>query len=102
MIRRPPRSTLFPYTTLFRSCGAVTAGPPAVQRCDGVTAAPAGRVCCGLWGGVAAGPPTTCTAGREAAHHDRDRKSTRLNSSHANISYAVFCLKKKKYLVSSL
>src|SRR6266511_5220164 len=63
MIRRPPRSTLFPYTTLFRSLpGAARASPRA----------------CGC-----------------AAHPGRDRKSTRLNSSHVKISYAVFCLKKK-------
>src|SRR6266853_4955045 len=63
MIRRPPRSTLFPYTTLFRSCPAASRnpGPPCAAR--------------------APGP---------------DRKSTRLNSSHSQISYAVFCLKKKK------
>src|SRR3712207_7286678 len=78
MIRRPPRSTLFPYTTLFRS--GVPAGrhhrdPPAPRR-----PLPGGRLAAG------AGPP---------ARH-QDRKSTRLNSSHANISYAVFCLKKKK------
>src|SRR5476651_2842229 len=66
MIRRPPRSTLFPYTTLFRSS-------QDAARC----AADAGG------------------AGRAAAARP-DRKSTRLNSSHANISYAVFCLKKKK------
>src|SRR6476620_12189971 len=64
MIRRPPRSTLFPYTTLFRS-----------------SRRPAGR-----W---AARP-------RPGARPREDRKSTRLNSSHANSSYAVFCLKKKK------
>src|SRR5258708_32963348 len=69
MIRRPPRSTLFPYTTLFRSALAAFA---AVQHGGGLTAA------------VIAG----CLAG--------DRKSTRLNSSHQIISYAVFCLKKKK------
>src|SRR3712207_8808302 len=76
MIRRPPRSTLFPYTTLFRSPADVR--PPPVQG------GPRGR--------------------RRALRRDRaadergrrDRKSTRLNSSHANISYAVFCLKKKK------
>src|SRR5256885_9691111 len=75
MIRRPPRSTLFPYTTLFRSV-------PAWQ-------APAG----GLrpWGGC---PPSR----RESA----DRKSTRLNSSHLVISYAVFCLKKKKNVRQNL
>src|SRR3712207_6994779 len=98
MIRRPPRSTLFPYTTLFRSSGAtqerhvVHAGqlPHEVEH---VLAHARGLV-----------------AGREEAYRSqlraaatsarppprrRDRKSTRLNSSHANISYAVFCLKKK-------
>src|SRR3712207_8667448 len=84
MIRRPPRSTLFPYTTLFRS------GVQARSR----HGAPQGH-----------DPEPT---GRDRAHPDhhdspaaavgrgQDRKSTRLNSSHANISYAVFCLKKKK------
>src|SRR3712207_7153284 len=79
MIRRPPRSTLFPYTTLFRSC------------------VHAARV-------AATSPPTARARPRTTATHSRlapgtsaeDRKSTRLNSSHANISYAVFCLKKKK------
>src|SRR5258707_11921862 len=70
MIRRPPRSTLFPYTTLFRS--------PMIS----LTAALEGV--CTIW----------ATDGSER-RPDRDRKSTRLNSSHANISYAVFCLKKK-------
>src|ERR1035441_5944870 len=69
MIRRPPRSTLFPYTTLFRSVGATVAatGPPVM------------------------GSTTSATTGL-------DRKSTRLNSSHLGISYAVFCLKKKDLL----
>src|SRR5947209_14932123 len=77
MLRLPPRSTLFPYTTLFRS----TAGRPS-------------------WGGATT---RSCTASTRSASTSRggcsargDRKSTRLNSSHANISYAVFCLKKKK------
>src|SRR6266496_5898645 len=75
MIRRPPRSTLFPYTTLFRP-----RRPPAARRRPArVSARPAGP----------AQPPSA----RPAA---RDRKSTRLNSSHVEISYAVFCLKKKK------
>src|SRR5688572_31793504 len=94
MLRRPPRSTLFPYTTLFRSR----------QQC-GTT----------IFGGLRANGKS-CRAGRRrpllqppAAAHDRrlhawptttllrqDRKSTRLNSSHSQISYAVFCLKKKK------
>src|SRR5947209_10111577 len=72
MIRRPPRSTLFPYTTLFRSRGAL-------QPDDGTIELPRGS-----------------RIGFLAQEAPRDRKSTRLNSSHANISYAVFCLKKKK------
>src|SRR5258707_11949777 len=75
MIRRPPRSTLFPYTTLFRS----RMGPPPRARRRG----DANR----------SRPASLRSLGRAAG---RDRKSTRLNSSHANISYAVFCLKKKK------
>src|SRR3712207_8058848 len=84
MIRRPPRSTLFPYTTLFRSHRLVLVGverlalrrerldADAPERADDLVAHEG-----------------------EAAHQVLDRKSTRLNSSHANISYAVFCLKKK-------
>src|SRR3712207_8425487 len=82
MIRRPPRSTLFPYTTLFRSGPAGVPAPRRSQR---------GRDQAGRAGGRAAGQHR---AG--AAPEAEDRKSTRLNSSHANISYAVFCLKKKK------
>src|SRR3712207_8517059 len=80
MIRRPPRSTLFPYTTLFRSdrTGGGAAGARAAHS--------AVR--------SAAGRPAAAGAGAAAPG---DRKSTRLNSSHANISYAVFCLKKKTY-----
>src|SRR5438445_7276958 len=85
MIRRPPRSTLFPYTTLFRSRreDGSRAGrcPPEARR-----AGPKGR------GTAGAARLRRLQLGR----HSRDRKSTRLNSSHANISYAVFCLKKKK------
>src|SRR5689334_24675105 len=84
MIRRPPRSTLFPYTTLFRSDGRVARlrrpAEPAVRR------------------------QAVVPAVRDGEHEDHrdvhrpgaDRKSTRLNSSHSSISYAVFCLKKKK------
>src|SRR2546426_3298772 len=79
MIRRPPRSTLFPYTTLFRSLGAAAA--LAIAGDTLLRATP--------WGLNA----FVCTAGLVAA---TDRKSTRLNSSHLVISYAVFCLKKKK------
>src|SRR3712207_8115675 len=97
MIRRPPRSTLFPYTTLFRS-----------QRADAVD-----RVRRGERGHLA--PSLAERQPRRERPEDRagelrpevrgdvrprqDRKSTRLNSSHANISYAVFCLKKKKSLL---
>src|SRR5437667_2548792 len=77
MIRRPPRSTLFPYTTLFRSLSAVGCRLPGPGV--GRVSPPAG-----------ARPPG-------APHGGRDRKSTRLNSSHITISYAVFCLKKKNH-----
>src|SRR3712207_7668225 len=75
MIRRPPRSTLFPYTTLFRSVDFINT--------------------------ISQGQTTRAVVGSNFSHHENsldgiDRKSTRLNSSHANISYAVFCLKKKK------
>src|SRR2546429_3297756 len=76
MIRRPPRSTLFPYTTLFRS------------------AHPQGRPCGRA--PVAGGRARHREAALRAGGRGRDRKSTRLNSSHGYISYAVFCLKKKK------
>src|SRR3712207_8852424 len=95
MIRRPPRSTLFPYTTLFRSGGESSvgglvgppagSGPVAGGPCSGSGSDGCGRDGAASSGGVAG----ACVA---------DRKSTRLNSSHANISYAVFCLKKKKYI----
>src|SRR3712207_6892143 len=88
MIRRPPRSTLFPYTTLFRSYGYAVQGQRVAHVDLGVRAAGHDR------------------ADRQVARREdvallavvvvqQDRKSTRLNSSHANISYAVFCLKKK-------
>src|SRR2546430_5185710 len=88
MIRRPPRSTLFPYTTLFRS------RPAARARLEHGA----------LQGGAArerenaGGPHPVRAAPHSAAHLAQgiDRKSTRLNSSHSQISYAVFCLKKKK------
>src|SRR3989449_9278936 len=82
MIRRPPRSTLFPYTTLFRSLErharrALVVGMPPVDE--------TGRPL-----------PPVCRARFAVVPSFRDRKSTRLNSSHGYISYAVFCLKKKK------
>src|SRR3712207_6985807 len=101
MIRRPPRSTLFPYTTLFRStCRSEPPVAPeqAVQhQADRDDEADHDEV---------AVPPPQLGHVLEVhpvdARHRRDRKSTRLNSSHANISYAVFCLKKKKNtLISS-
>src|SRR3712207_7678622 len=91
MIRRPPRSTLFPYTTLFRSSSI----PLNVFPLNGFQRRPAlaaGRI----------GVPVV-SGGRQSAGTGgsvQDRKSTRLNSSHANISYAVFCLKKKKNILS--
>src|SRR3712207_7066733 len=87
MIRRPPRSTLFPYTTLFRS-GGEDAG-----ELDGDAGAGEGAG----EGGVAAERDDGADGER-----DEDRKSTRLNSSHANISYAVFCLKKKIHYTPNL
>src|SRR3712207_8731031 len=95
MIRRPPRSTLFPYTTLFRS-----QYPPAVERPPPLVADHRGRhPAVDIVVGVQrqSDPPEAELGGGPAlVHHDLDRKSTRLNSSHANISYAVFCLKKNK------
>src|SRR3712207_8247355 len=88
MIRRPPRSTLFPYTTLFRS--------------ENLSANDRDRLV--LFNGTSY---ITFTGAREfggdpQACVDEDRKSTRLNSSHANISYAVFCLKKKNTLIHQI
>src|SRR3712207_7611572 len=85
MIRRPPRSTLFPYTTLFRSSRYVHPSP--VDQEPGSRAARRGLVRAGR-------------RDRGDPGEWQDRKSTRLNSSHANISYAVFCLKKKKNLIN--
>src|SRR3712207_7304418 len=85
MIRRPPRSTLFPYTTLFRS---VSDHAATSELADALIAA-AGQA------GIPRNPDFNGRT-QEGAGYYQDRKSTRLNSSHANISYAVFCLKKKK------
>src|SRR3712207_7805514 len=89
MIRRPPRSTLFPYTTLFRSHGlAIALGPARVGAHEHVA----------LLGQIAQHDVARVVLVLldEVRRERRDRKSTRLNSSHANISYAVFCLKKKR------
>src|SRR2546426_12816114 len=85
MIRRPPRSTLFPYTTLFRSVRDPAHGASYTRHLCGVRNSTARRL-----RGVGRHLPSL------AGTADRDRKSTRLNSSHLVISYAVFCLKKKK------
>src|SRR5690348_18031225 len=82
MIRRPPRSTLFPYTTLFRSVE-----PSGAKEEDGEK--PGARISAGELGRGSEPAPA------EKAPKSLDRKSTRLNSSHPSISYAVFCLKKK-------
>src|SRR3712207_8361714 len=90
MIRRPPRSTLFPYTTLFRSFRADPEGPDGPRG-------PASEAGHAVGSGAAAGRSGGARRLRPGdAAVPEDRKSTRLNSSHANISYAVFCLKKKK------
>src|SRR2546430_11654234 len=81
MIRRPPRSTLFPYTTLFRSATVGQANDPSIRYRYRDRGSPYVA-----WRPGDGGPRTGA----------RDRKSTRLNSSHSQISYAVFCLKKKK------
>src|SRR5256885_4755863 len=91
MIRRPPRSTLFPYTTLFRSLRLGETGPELELASDEATRATA---LLERWAPMLrehTDPELTC----------RDRKSTRLNSSHLVISYAVFCLKKKHTLILS-
>src|SRR3712207_8556125 len=102
MIRRPPRSTLFPYTPLFRSPLSDRRGRTGILHTSLAAAALLAvliavaptwwvlLVLRGLQGFALAGLPAVAVA------YLRDRKSTRLNSSHANISYAVFCLKKKK------
>src|SRR3712207_8688014 len=86
MIRRPPRSTLFPYTTLFRSSEALAAFSDQSEQDEiGARLQPV------------VPPDVMCLDLPLLERTSVDRKSTRLNSSHANISYAVFCLKKKKF-----
>src|SRR3712207_7885948 len=98
MIRRPPRSTLFPYTTLSRSpVEHVTSGAGAVVLADAVAiGVGAVALLVGIAIGFMMGKKSGAPASQMPAVPVPDRKSTRLNSSHANISYAVFCLKKKK------
>src|SRR3712207_6942020 len=99
MIRRPPRSTLFPYTALFRSSAdlhPVEADVDVLDRERHVGGADAGEHPAPVRVLAEDRALEQVAAGDAAGHdHGRDRKSTRLNSSHANISYAVFCLKKK-------
>src|SRR5258707_2834517 len=90
MIRRPPRSTLFPYTTLFRSL-------VPQDQVRSAALALAAEIAENAPLGVAATRATLRAGLADRVAKATDRKSTRLNSSHANISYAVFCLKKKKY-----
>src|SRR3712207_7625960 len=100
MIRRPPRSTLFPYTTLFRSVVRLTQAAGDLRVLDGAHAAAvdlAGAQVQQLEQALGQPGPADRLVHRLQRVHRAggDRKSTRLNSSHANISYAVFCLKKK-------
>src|SRR2546429_5851775 len=88
MIRRPPRSTLFPYTTLFRSISKVGNTRTMELRWTSILGKPVGCAESRKWW-------------RKNRDGGRDRKSTRLNSSHGYISYAVFCLKKKNYSSAS-
>src|SRR3712207_8584668 len=100
MIRRPPRSTLFPYTTLFRSLGARLA--VALDVGEALPGQQADLLRAHVQVGERVGDqrvlqaPVPGRGGEQVVQVLADRKSTRLNSSHANISYAVFCLKKKK------
>src|SRR2546422_5457013 len=96
MIRRPPRSTLFPYTTLFRS--AVGAGIPSPARNEPTSGSRSG----GPSGNRGRDRGLVGAAAPTAVGRRGDRKSTRLNSSHGYISYAVFCLKKKKHHIIAL
>src|SRR3712207_8411309 len=92
MIRRPPRSTLFPYTTLFRSEIELSAVCEAMNQMMG---AATNVLADTLTMAIEVAPPTSAVMTSAEEARAADRKSTRLNSSHANISYAVFCLKKK-------
>src|SRR2546430_2802019 len=100
MIRRPPRSTLFPYTTLFRSQRGPRVHRAAAHAWPAWTCG-VGRIPPGLRQG-ALNPRGPRGLARRDARRVGDRKSTRLNSSHSQISYAVFCLKKKRNEVDSV
>src|SRR3712207_7111307 len=94
MIRRPPRSTLFPYTTLFRSLGLERSDVVLAHRVPDAQARPGFELAIPL-SELSRDPHELQAVVSDSSAGDR--KSTRLNSSHANISYAVFCLKKKKH-----
>src|SRR3712207_8137950 len=98
MIRRPPRSTLFPYTTLFRSLSDLCAG-----LTGGLGVAPGANIGedTAVFEPVHGSAPKYAGQNRANPLATLDRKSTRLNSSHANISYAVFCLKKKNKMLET-
>src|SRR5688572_32329995 len=96
MIRRPPRSTLFPYTTLFRSAEGPPAPVPPDRRGTDRRRRSVGRRGDHRGRRRVPAPPRRVGALLSGGQLARDRKSTRLNSSHSQISYAVFCLKKKK------
>src|SRR2546427_6235847 len=96
MIRRPPRSTLFPYTTLFRSRPAHVYGRQGGMGTVGEAVRAKRAISRVLSGGPRRRDCVGELEGERGAIGHRDRKSTRLNSSHSQISYAVFCLKKKK------
>src|SRR3712207_7249042 len=97
MIRRPPRSTLFPYTTLFRS-ELIATDEKMFVVLEWIRTAAKSDISVLILGPTGSGKELVARMIHELSRRNphRDRKSTRLNSSHANISYAVFCLKKKK------
>src|SRR3712207_8827630 len=98
MIRRPPRSTLFPYTTLFRSIGYAAA---RIARTIGIEPRIA-MLSFSNFGSVRHPEAEKMARAAHLLRQREDRKSTRLNSSHANISYAVFCLKKKQTTLNKI
>src|SRR2546421_9504003 len=93
MIRRPPRSTLFPYTTLFRS--------PVPPHSQGPSSSPQSRLPNIFRSDIQIASRADCRKSYPGVPAVEDRKSTRLNSSHDQISYAVFCLKKKKKMTKA-
>src|SRR5207253_9113231 len=101
LMPRPPRSTLFPYTTLFRSSpgkrGGFRVGESTLSRVEESILCPVNKR---TWGGCLSF--SSLASGAGLTNEEKDRKSTRLNSSHVAISYAVFCLKKKKIIYNDI